>query len=752
MIGLELKDFQEKAVDFLLDKTSNGKQERKIIMQSPTGSGKTIILIAYIEEYLNYYDDTIFVWITPGKGELEEQSKEKMERFSPTLATGLLDDALNQGFIPGTTYFINWEKITKKGNKAISDTEKKNLFEQIKTAYRKNYRFILIIDEEHQNNTAKADDIITAISAEYEIRVSATPVKHAIGEFYKIDELDVINEGLITRAMYINYDLDVGSVKGISHETDLLIEKADEMRKKIQQGYRDEKEDVNPLVLIQFPNLNDDLIQRVEDKLAEMGYNYDNGLVASWFSEENKADKDKNSKKLGKINIGTAGKEDSITKHDAKPVFLLFKQALATGWDCPRAKILVKLRENMSETFSIQTLGRLRRMPKARHYGKEIMDCSYLYTFDQEYINEAITVGAHESVKVFIKEEPKGITLTKEVKNKDTSYADERIIRNTLYDFLKEKYSLGNVKKDNKNILENNKFVITETITTYLSKGKVVRLEELENTDNLSVQSIEYDVDTHKHGIDLRHYIDMLKPYLGLNYARTRAVLENLFRRGVGNENYKLLNLSLKEFYSFVINNAEHLKRDFREFEGERHEQLSLKLPKEETFKIPHEEYYFINEDKKEPKILEKNVYKEYNTAMYSGGTKSNPERLFEKYCERCPSVKYVYKNGDAGQDYLSIVYTMNNGIERNFYPDYIVELQSGDIWIIETKGGEKNGTSRNIDIQSENKFNTFKRFAKRHKYNFAFVRDIDLELFYCNTEYTESMEGDNWKPIEKLF
>lgn len=72
MIGLELKAFQEDAVTFLLDRTTN-KKEQKIIMQSPTGSGKTIILIAYIEEYLTFYDDTIFCWLTPGKGELEEQ-------------------------------------------------------------------------------------------------------------------------------------------------------------------------------------------------------------------------------------------------------------------------------------------------------------------------------------------------------------------------------------------------------------------------------------------------------------------------------------------------------------------------------------------------------------------------------------------------------------------------------------------------------------------------------------------------------
>ena len=100
----------------------------------------------------------------------------------------------------------------------------------MKTAHRNGYKFIIIIDEENQNNTSKANDIITAISA---ITKSGylLPCKRAIGEFYKIDEVDVINEELITRAMYINYELDVENIDDISSETDLLIEKADELEK-----------------------------------------------------------------------------------------------------------------------------------------------------------------------------------------------------------------------------------------------------------------------------------------------------------------------------------------------------------------------------------------------------------------------------------------------------------------------------------------------------------------------------------------
>ena len=109
MIGIDLFDFQEDTVSYLLEKTNNKNSKRKIILKSPTGSGKTIILLSYIEQFLlNANPNMIFCWLTPGKGELEEQSEEKMKRHLPNLKTGDINDLLLQGFVPGTSYFINW--------------------------------------------------------------------------------------------------------------------------------------------------------------------------------------------------------------------------------------------------------------------------------------------------------------------------------------------------------------------------------------------------------------------------------------------------------------------------------------------------------------------------------------------------------------------------------------------------------------------------------------------------------------------
>ena len=151
---------------------------------------------------------------------------------------------------------------------------------------------------------------------------------------------------------------------------------------------------------------------------------------------------------------------------------------------------------------------------------------------------------------------------------------------------------------------------------------------------------------------------------------------------------------------------------------------------------------------------MQKNAYKDYtNEFVTSEARKSTPERLFENYCESVDSIEWIYKNGDAGQQYLSIVYKDGfTGKQWLFYPDYILKMKNGDVWIIETKGGMQAGYTKNIDIQVKNKFNAFRNYAERYGVKWGFVRDIDENLYINNTEYTEEMSGENWLPLENIL
>ncbi len=285
--GMKDYEFQNECVEFLIDKTVDINSKQVITVKAPTGAGKTVILIKYVDEYLKNTDGhTAFVWLCPGKGNLEEQSKDSMENLTPQRDTRNLMYSMLSGFEPGSVTFINWELVTKKGNTALKDSERSNLFEKIAEAHKDGTRFVVIIDEEHMNNTKKADDVISAFAAKNIIRVSATANKVPHQEFYEIPEDEVINTGLITRAIYVNEGVDES--REIENDYDYLLELADEKRKEIAALYKQMKVSIRPLVLIQFPMGQPETIKAVEDKLSRMGYTYDNGCrrrfnQSRWF-------------------------------------------------------------------------------------------------------------------------------------------------------------------------------------------------------------------------------------------------------------------------------------------------------------------------------------------------------------------------------------------------------------------------------------------------------------------------------------
>lgn len=732
MQGISLKKFQIDTVNKLLDATSVGTK-KEVLVQAPTGSGKTIILLSYIEEYFKENKNTLFVWLTPGKGDLEEQSRKKMLKFLPHHKTQTIQDVLLQGFEEKSTAFINWETITKKGNNALKEAERKNLYERIHEAHNSGYKFIVIVDEEHLNKTVKAESIIEYMNPNYIVRVSATTKTNKEAEYIEIDELDVINSGLITRALYINEN--VSNASTLSNEHEYLLDLAIEKRKAIKQEYMKLGVQVNPLIIIQVPSKSDDLIKMIETTLEEKGYDYPKQNLAIWLSDR-------------KENI------DNIEDNESLQAVLIMKQAISTGWDCPRAKILVKLRDNMSEDFETQTIGRIRRMPQGHHYDNVLLDNCYLYTFDEKYeesVKQELGNIAYDTKVIFLKNEYKNFTLKKLSFDNNFDGFDERETFNILHNFYIEKYKLTSKKKDNKTTLEANGYIFKDTIENYIVQDKIVRInsDELENANRIKVESI---VTTNKNGFELRHAINEVASKIGMRYDRTRLMLERMFwKQKLFTK--KFVDLTLTEFYAFVINNVDLLKSDFSEAVSQKARQMKMKFEelKEIDWHLPQMDYIKYDPKMKDTTIYEKSAYINYPNSTI----KSKSERMFEFFCENNDNIKWFYKNGESSSDYFSIVYVDAVNHKWHFYPDFIVCDKNNKIWIIETKGGENiDGKSKNIDIKVENKFEALKEYSKRYNVNWGFVRDYDKneQLYFCNTEYTEDMENDNWILLKEIF
>ena len=752
--GGGLFDFQTEASKWLLNNTGNDLEQSTLIVKAPTGSGKTIILLDYIDKYLDYSKTlTSFVWLTIGAGELEEQSKDKMDRLLPSRTSKTLSDAIRNGFDGNDVTFINWEAVNRSVNKATKLGEFKNIIDRITEAHKKGINFILIIDEEHRGNTSNSAEFMLNFSAINTIRVSATPIKNDAALKYEIPESDVIASGLITRAMYVNEDVDDAKTTEVSTEYAYLLELAIDKRKQIQEEYRKLNKKIRPLVIVQFPDSSNRYIEEVELYLKNQGYSYNNGLVAKWLSDE-------------KINV------DKIENEDAEPLFLLWKQALSTGWDCPRAKILVKLRDNMSDSFEVQTIGRIRRMPEAKHYDNEILDNCYMYTFDEEWKEKALNdPSAFEVRRLSLKEEGRELILKREVRDSSTANFGEREIREILARYFEEKYNLKTGsklsledKKDNKKKMEADSWIFGTEISRIYLRGRFVKVSDILSAKETQKGITTREVSTHDNGRDLMHIINELHGIISISDSVIRSIVKTLFHRQQYRRSDNILALENREWYAFVINNRDRLKDAFREVKSRnlednlRYKQIPFDFGdidffcKEREFRIPLTEVYKVDSSRKDlkGKYLTKNVYEYYEESMVSN--RSSIEQKFEYYCDKCAGIRWFYKNGDKGDKYFSIAYRTGFGQVSLFYPDYIIQMSNGDVWIIETKGGERSGHSDNIDEMSPVKFEAFKKYVERRhpELKWGFVRDIGEHLFLNNEKWAEAIAGNKmWKAIE---
>lgn len=727
---MKLKEFQLKAVSDLFEAMEGSK--RDIVLKSPTGSGKTIILTYFMQQYLDSYAKTVFVWLTPGKGNLEEQSKEKMDRYIHGARTKLLADVMTSGFEENDCCFINWEKLIKKGNTALKDSERLNFAEHIQYALNEGLHFVIIVDESHQNNTVKAEEIIRFFRTDKIIRCSATPKDVTNAEFITVDEGDVITEGLIKKLIFINQDFP--QRVETEDKTEFLLGKALEKQRELRAAYRSIGSDVNPLILVQLPNKSDSLCEDVERFFEGEGINCGNGRLAIWLSNRHK-------------NL------ENIEKTNALAEAVVIKQAVATGWDCPRAQILVKLRENMDEIFEIQTIGRIRRMPEAKHYGNEMLDSCYLYTFDEKFtegMKQVFLHSAFEGCTLFLKKEYKDIKLISERRAMIGSGRDPKRALKAVEKYFRNRYELSNIDT-NRVKLETTGYVFSEDILRHTYSGKARTIEGF-TPRTLNEIDVAEKLNTHRHGREYHRSVAKMGMDIGLEYSYMNTIVRKLFDE---NSPYtrKILRLTTRDVYAFVLNNTERLRRDIREAMAAvtAQGQLDFSEVSRTEFRIPQSCLFGYNGNAKTQRIMEKNVYEGY---LSSAEYRSGPEKKFEKFCEGSDKIKWVYKNGDKGSEYLSIVYEDNSGRQRNFFPDYIVGTVDG-IWIIETKGGfERSGKSNDIDIFSPKKFEVLKDYLERYGLCGGFVRydeECD-ELCICRGEYFDDIGSDSWEILGDIL
>jgi type III restriction enzyme len=712
-MNINLRPYQEKAVDQLavavkklLEHAGTGEV---CVFQAPTGSGKTVVVAKFIEELIKTLpeDDLCFVWMSIGKGELHLQSKHSLERiFGGSPRVTLVEEGFGGGrerIVRNEVVVANWEKLRSKDrtngewkNLLMKDGERLN-FRDVLDKTREQRKIILIIDESHIGATAeRTNELRKEIDADVVLEMSATPrliptateLTRGSAAYVLVEPNEVIEEGMIKKELIINE----GIAKIAANETDsqeAVLEAAYEKRLALKQALEKEGSRVNPLVLVQIPTAEagEAKIEAIRAFLGKRHITEKNGKLAIWLSEQK-------SETL-----------DWVSESDNQIEFLIFKQAIDTGWDCPRAHILVKFRESHSETFEVQTVGRILRMPEQKHYDDEDLNRGYIYTNVQ-----SILVKKEEYNPNIIKHlrstrivSYKPIKLQSYYKARadygDITSSFTPVFEKAANDFfgLKGNYALfaeARKQVEKKGVLLNTKKYEEEIIADTKLQGK--SFDELEGKitpDALAKLAIA--------GNDIQaKFEQIIKNNLGSfrNVKRSvptaKTAIYHWFRKHLGSKEWNEEILLVQKIFLHDKNRAAFekiLSTAIDTYKGVKDAEVRRKIEESERyyeFELPAEQFFNEHTDE-----LVKTAKGYAHEPCYLNVDRSDPEKRFEKFLnEHAAKATWWWKNGENKQDYFGIRYEYEDTI-YTFYPDYLVRFKDNRIGIFEVKDvGDRDG------------------------------------------------------------
>jgi len=412
---VSLFDFQKDALHQLRDKIDAARKfassdnPQAIAFSAPTGSGKTIVMTALFEAILDEPDDqlewpldwqpqpdAVILWVSD-MPELNEQTKLKIEGKSDRIyrvnqlipIDAAFDAERLQG---GRVYFINTQKLgNDKLLTKVGDGRQYSIWTTLSnTAKAIPDRFYVVIDEAHRGMTGGrgANEAKTLmqrfllghapdglVKMPLVVGVSATPkrfmdlLEHAPHTVHKvaIPPDDVRQSGLLKDRILIHHP-----ESATTAEMALLEEAARRWAQMTSSwasyGKAEDVPVVWPVLVVQVENASSTAVTKtsLSDALnvieSAIGRRLNEGEVAHAMHDT--GDMDVGGRKLRKVDASRIDADKNIG-------VVFFKTSLSTGWDCPRAEVMMSFRRAEDHTYIAQLLGRMVRTPLARRIERD---------------------------------------------------------------------------------------------------------------------------------------------------------------------------------------------------------------------------------------------------------------------------------------------------------------------------------------------------------------------------------------------
>lgn len=738
---IELKDYQKKAVrelrQKLVDMLNDDDDRQKLVFKAPTGAGKTVMASALLDEVTRdlpmngecKYTQVAWVWIAPNK--LHQQSYRSMRNFfseTRSLRPVMFDECDHlEGLSKGDVLFLNWESINKDNAVMIRDNEQnRTLYELIRrTKIDKHMPVVVIIDEEHMfggRNAKKSEMVLQAIQPKIEIRISATPVTMSFNAV-EVKRKDVIDEEMIKRGIQLNPNVKTSKEQSMLTVNQRLLKKALDKRNELAKAYREHG--INPMLLIQLPNDSSESLNANERTIAEemkaylatLNITEENEKLAVWLS------KDK-SPHLA-----------DITKANNHTEVLLFKQAIALGWDCPRASVLLIFRELQSMTFTTQTVGRILRMPEQRFYSDNRLNYGYVYTNlsadiisivgdDMNYISTVYANKRRDLNNITLrsayidKHGPQRNRLGSTFREEFYRVMESELEQNPLMFSFEDMFE----DEDNADSHESD-----EGLDEKIARNRQMAKKHGVTTDVTRIM-VEIPKDTPITTIDGRVEITQ-KARLALNASELQSLFTLFCRKNVGPfAKYDstpvlqgAIESALEEYlgvFSTDVPKVVLYKSNKHIFEDIIHKALTRYAAKQQmqgvnpdfgyqmtTWEVPETRNY----NSAVCRTTEGELFNHAMQPFFEMQRASKPERDFARWIDKQTEyVDWWYKNGDEGKQHFAVPYTDSGNRKRCFYVDFIIRLKNGTICLFDTK-------TCNSDEDAPEKNNALYEYCKEY-------------------------------------
>lgn len=437
-----LKDYQDKAVRDVLNNLKKARKRwhedndrHSFSLTAATGAGKTVMAAAVFEALFHGDDGfdfdrdpgAVVLWFSDDPS-LNEQTRFRLMETSDRLRHTDLEVVANtfnrSKLKPGKIYFLNTQKLNKKSllvRGSDGDEEDEGTFPEMRPDLRNHtiwetisntiedpaLTLYLVLDEAHRGmgkeNNEKSTIVKRLINGEKGVPgipvvwgISATVDRftramegargHSTLPSVTVDTSLVQDSGLLKDTIV----LDIPDEATGDFDTVLVRRATTKLRESTEEWaayttQQENSETVLPLMVLQVPNTpNTNDIGRALDTIFEQWRDLPVTSVAHVFGEHKM-------QTFGKYFVPYV--QPQRVQNDTSIRVLIAKDAISTGWDCPRAEVMVSFRPASDQTYIAQMLGRMVRTPLARRIpGSDRLnsvDC-LLPKFDKDTVERVV--------------------------------------------------------------------------------------------------------------------------------------------------------------------------------------------------------------------------------------------------------------------------------------------------------------------------------------------------------------------------